>query len=64
LSQDEFIGGYVRRRINRDILSAARQVATSRLLVAKHQHKAGGCPSLYNECLRALTTKPKKLAGY
>ncbi len=23
-----------------------------------------GLPSLHNECLRALTTKPKKLAGY
>jgi hypothetical protein len=39
-------------------------VAVSRLLVAKHKHKAGSCPSLHNECLRALTTKPKKLAGY
>src|SRR5712672_282777 len=35
-------------------------VAASPLLVAKHKYKAGGRPSLHNECLRALTTKPKK----
>jgi hypothetical protein len=38
--------------------------AARRTLVAWHHDKAGGCPSLYHECLRALTTKPKKLAGY
>jgi hypothetical protein len=35
-------------------------VAVNRTLVAKHHDRAGGCPSLYLECLRALTTKPKK----
>jgi hypothetical protein len=38
-------------------------VTANRTLVAKHHNKAGGCPSLYDECLRTLTTKPKKLAG-
>jgi hypothetical protein len=39
-------------------------VPGSCVLVAKHQDKAGGCPSLYDVCRRALTAKPKKLAGY
>jgi hypothetical protein len=30
---------------------------------AKHQDKSGSCPSLNDVCLRALTTKPKKLAA-
>jgi hypothetical protein len=38
-------------------------MAVSYILVAKRHDKTGGCPSLYNVCLRALTTKPKKLAG-
>jgi hypothetical protein len=38
-------------------------VPASRVLVAKHQDKTGGCPSLYDVCVRALTAKPKKLAG-
>jgi hypothetical protein len=44
----------------------SRQIGetASRLLIAKHQHNAGGCPSLYNECLRAFTAKPKIPAGY
>ena len=33
------------------------------LLVAKHQDKSGSCPLLNDVCLRALTTKPKKLAA-
>ena len=32
------------------------------VLVAQHRDKAGGCPSLYGVCLRAVTTKPKELA--
>jgi hypothetical protein len=43
--------------------SSRTGVAASRLLVAKHQDKARGCPSLYDECFRALATKPKKPAG-
>lgn len=38
-------------------------VPASRPLVAKHQHKPGRRPSLYNECLRALTKKRKSLLG-
>jgi hypothetical protein len=35
----------------------------SRPLVAKQQHKPRRRPSLYNECLHALTKKRKSLLG-
>ena len=39
------------------------RVAIDCVLVAQHHDKAGGCPSLYGVCLRAVTTKPKEPAG-
>jgi hypothetical protein len=38
-------------------------VAIDGVLVAQHHDKAGGCPSLYGVCRRAVTTKPKKPTG-
>jgi hypothetical protein len=38
-------------------------MAVCYILIAKRHYKTGGCPSLYGMCLRALTTKPKQLAG-
>jgi hypothetical protein len=49
--------GAVNRRLEPDWVPASRP------LVAKHQHKPGRRPSLYNACLRALTKKPKSLLG-
>ena len=38
-------------------------MVAGRLVVAKHQDKSGSCPLRDDVCLRALTTKPKKLAA-
>jgi hypothetical protein len=57
-------GGYFVWPFNAPSMPFLQDWGGCHLLAAKRQHNAGGCPSLYNECLRAFTAKPKILAGY